>query len=63
MTLKRTTVLSSAIAMALYANPQPVLAQDADQDDMDNLTEEVLVVGIRRAIEDSVSAKRNSDMI
>ena len=63
MTLRRTTVLSSAIAMALYANPQPLLAQDADQDDMDNLTEEVVVVGIRRSIEDSVSAKRYSDQI
>jgi len=63
MTLKKSTVLSSAIAFALYANHQPVVAQNTDQDDMENVVEEVVITGIRRSIEDSIDAKRNSDQI
>ncbi|NRB72557.1 MAG: hypothetical protein HRU51_11645, partial [Xanthomonadales bacterium] len=59
MNLKRTSALSTAIALALYANPQPLLAQNTtDQDDAENTVEEVVVVGIRRSIVDSIDAKR-----
>ena len=64
MNLKRTSALSTAIALALYANPQPLLAQNTtDQDDAENTVEEVVVVGIRRSIVDSIDAKRESDQI
>ena len=64
MNLKRTSALSTAIALALYASPQPLLAQtNTDQDDNENAIEEVVIVGIRRAIVDSIDAKRNSDQI
>ncbi len=60
MTLKSTTVLSTAIAMALYASAQPVFAQDTDEY-LDSVMEEVVVTGIRGSLQRSLDVKRGSD--
>ena len=62
MKFKPTMVISSAIAMALYANMDTAWAQDASQDDDDDvLLEEVVVTGIRGSLARSLAAKRDSD--
>ena len=60
MKLNKTTVLSTAIAAALYANIDMVWAQDAaDEDDSnENIIEEVIVTGIRGSLQRSLVAKR-----
>ena len=63
MNLKKTTVLSTAIAFALYANLNTVWAQDAEGEDEsnENIIEEVIVTGIRGSLQRSLVAKRDSE--
>lgn len=63
MKLKKTTVLSTAIAVALYANIDMAWAQDAadENDSNENIIEEVIVTGIRGSLQLSLSAKRDAD--
>lgn len=72
MKLKSTTVLSTAIALALYANMGLLLAQDATEDEnQQNATEEeyeavleeVIVTGIRGSLQRSLVTKRDSDSL
>ncbi len=58
MTMKRTTVLSAAIALALSANHQALWAQD-DADAGENALEEVIVTGIRGSLQRSLDVKRD----
>ncbi len=60
MTMKSTTILSTAIALALAAGVQPVHAQDSDDADA-GMMEEVLVTGIRGSLQRSLDAKRDAD--
>jgi TonB-dependent receptor len=59
----RRTPLTAGIALALSATTiQPVMAQDADdQDEGAMLTEEVLVTGVRRSLIASMDRKRSAD--
>jgi len=63
MKLNKTTVLSTAIAVALYANIDMAWAQDAEDenDSNENIIEEVIVTGIRGSLQLSLSAKRNAE--
>ena len=64
MNLQRSTVLGTAIAVALYAPNEPVFAQQTDDvSASDQPIEEIVVVGIRRSIADSITAKRLSDSV
>jgi len=72
MKLKSTTVLSTAIALALYANMGMLLAQDATEDEnqqdateqeYENVLEEVMVTGIRGSLQRSLVTKRDSDSL
>jgi len=63
MKLKKTTVLSTAIAIALFANIDLVMAQDAATEDEseENVLEEVIVTGIRGSLQRSLVTKRDAD--
>jgi iron complex outermembrane receptor protein len=71
MKLKSTTALSTAIALALCANIDVALAQDAAQvvgtgesaagEDYESVLEEVVVTGIRGSLQRSLDTKRDSD--
>jgi iron complex outermembrane receptor protein len=63
MKLNKTTVLSTAIAFALYANIDMAVAQDASDVNEygENVLEEVIVTGIRGSLELSLTAKRNAE--
>ena len=63
MKLKTTTVLSAAIAVALYANFNVAFAQqDVTEDEgNENVLEEVIVTGIRGSLQRSLVTKRDSD--
>ena len=64
MNLKRSTALGTAIAIALYAPNDPVLAQQTQGTaDSGDAMEEIVVTGIRRSIADSITAKRMSDSV
>jgi iron complex outermembrane receptor protein len=73
MKLKKTTVLSAAIAIALYANINLALAQDAAPEDgdkqdateekYDSVLEEVVITGIRGSLQRSLVTKRDSDSL
>lgn len=60
MYVKRSSVIGTAVAIALYANNDPLHAQ---QNAADGPVEEVVVTGIRRSIEDSLLAKQMSDAV
>jgi iron complex outermembrane receptor protein len=65
MKLKLSTTLSTAIAIALYANSGLLMAQDAldptATEDEEMILEEVHVTGIRGSLERSLVAKRDAD--
>lgn len=64
MDLKRSTALGTAIAIAIYANNNPAVAQQSQSQSGaargDDAVEEIVVTGIRRSISDSLAAKRNA---
>ena len=63
MKLNKTTVLSTAIAFALYANINMASAQDAAEENEynENVLEEVIVTGIRGSLVLSLTAKRDAE--
>jgi iron complex outermembrane receptor protein len=63
MKLKKSTVLSAAIAIALFANVDMVWSQDAAPGNENNegVLEEVIVTGIRASLQRSLDAKRDSE--
>lgn len=61
MKLNKTTVLSAAIALALYANLDTTWAQTAADESDENIIEEVIVTGIRGSLELSLTAKRDAE--
>ena len=65
MKLKLSTTLSTAIAIALYANSGLLMAQDAldstATEDEELILEEVHVTGIRGSLQRSLVAKRDAD--
>ncbi|MDH3549272.1 MAG: TonB-dependent receptor plug domain-containing protein, partial [Gammaproteobacteria bacterium] len=64
MNLKRSTALGTAIAIALYAPSDPAFAQQTQSTaDSGEPIEEIVVMGIRRSIADSITAKRMSDSV
>ena len=63
MNLKRSTALGTAVAIALYAQNHVALAQRAAPKPNEADIEEVLVVGIRRSLRDSLTAKQMSDAV
>jgi iron complex outermembrane receptor protein len=71
MKMNKTTVLGSAIAIALYAHMGMALAQDQDaaeedennQDAPENVLEEVRVTGIRGSLQRSLVTRRDSDSL
>ena len=63
MHLKRSTALGTAVAMALYAQSHTVLAQRAAPKPNETEIEEIVVVGIRRSLRDSLTAKQMSDAV
>ena len=63
MNLKRSTALGTAVAMALYAQSHTVLAQRAAPKPNETEIEEIVVVGIRRSLRDSLTAKQMSNAV
>ena len=63
MHLKRSTALGTAVAMALYAQSHAVLAQRAAPKPNETEIEEIVVVGIRRSLRDSLTAKQMSNAV
>ncbi len=65
MKSKKSTVLSAAVVVALYANADVLWAQDAaaQDDSNENVLEEVVVLGIRGSLQRSLDAKRDSDSL
>src|SRR5210317_764663 len=63
MKLKKSTVLSAAIAIALFANVDMVWSQDAvpENENNEGVLEEVIVTGIRGSLQRSLDAKRDSE--
>ena len=63
MNLKRSTALGTAVAIALYAQNDVALAQQAAPDLNETDIEEIVVTGIRRSLRDSLTAKQVSDAV
>ncbi len=61
-TVRPSTILSSVSAIALCCvATQPAMAQDASTEQADEVSDEIIVTGIRQSIKSSQEIKRNAD--